>query len=134
MTDLLKITFGNGEFEMVQTATGGSFVNRGGEFWRSLSGDKLALSLGYELEEARLALGSDSHEAPDQNGEDIRVAVDDGKYEIILPASDPATGRITRHGEPWRDIDGEEFIVVLATELAGARALLANPEPGLSAP
>lgn len=52
-----------------------------------------------------------------------RVTVADGKYTVVIDG-----GKLTalRHGEPWRDLCGDNLIYWLAVELQAARAALAE--------
>ncbi len=52
-----------------------------------------------------------------------RVTVADGKYTVVI---DGGTLTALRHGEPWRDLCGDNLIYWLAVELQAARAALAE--------
>lgn len=45
------------------------------------------------------------------------VDVDNGKYTVV---SDPYL-RALRHGQPWRDLTGDNLVYFLAAELQAAR-------------
>lgn len=51
--DNLRVALDGGKYEVVQEAGGKAYALRHGEHWRDLTGDKLVLSLAYDLVEAR---------------------------------------------------------------------------------
>lgn len=53
---------------------------------------------------------------------EIRIDLDDGKYTYLLDEQ----GRqiVYRHGEPWRDITGDKFILLMAMEIDELRKKL----------
>lgn len=51
--DRLRVSTGDGKYEVVQEASGALYANRHGERWRDLTGDNLVGSLAHDLEEAR---------------------------------------------------------------------------------
>lgn len=60
-----------------------------------------------------------------------RISVADGKYTVVIDG-----GKLSalRHGEPWRDLSGDNLIYWLAVELKAAReALAARPAPAAEA-
>lgn len=60
--------------------------------------------------------------------EELRVKVDDGKYEVII--SPDGSARALRYGEEWQDLTGNKFIVAMAIELDEERkkvSALENP-------
>lgn len=53
------------------------------------------------------------------------ITVYDGKYTLIL---DPSNLRALRHGEPWRDLVGDGFVMALGQEIVELRERLAVHE------
>lgn len=49
----------------------------------------------------------------------LRVLTGDGKYEVVVPADHKA--HALRHGEPWRELIGDNLILALAYDLDEAR-------------
>ena len=52
---------------------------------------------------------------------EIRIDLDDGKYTYLL---DEQGQRVLRYGEPWRDITGDKFILLMAMEIDELRKKL----------
>jgi hypothetical protein len=50
---------------------------------------------------------------------EIKVNVADGKYAVVIP--DTGGLHALRHGEPWRDLAGDNLVFYLAVELHEAR-------------
>lgn len=49
----------------------------------------------------------------------IDVTVDGGKYRVLMPEKGGL--HALRHGEPWRDLAGDNLVYFLAAELQAAR-------------
>ena len=45
----------------------------------------------------------------------FRIALDDGKYEVVLPENYQLYA--LRNGEPWRDLTGDNLVYLLASEV-----------------
>ena len=58
----------------------------------------------------------------------IEVAVDGGKYTVILPEGGDTEFRALRYGEEWRNLCGDNLVFNLAHELHEAREKLKELE------
>jgi hypothetical protein len=51
------------------------------------------------------------------------ITVEGGKYTLVL---DPANFHALRHGEPWRDLCGDGFVMALGHEIEALREILGD--------
>lgn len=63
--------------------------------------------------------GPPSGRQPGKGKLDLDVTVADGKYRVIMGPE--TTLQVLRHGEPWRDLNGDNMILALAREIQSLR-------------